>query len=39
MNIMDEVMKPYEEFCEYLDEVVFKEFKKGDGNVEKEKGE
>lgn len=28
MNLIDEVMKPYEEFCEYLDEVVFKDFKK-----------
>ena len=33
MNIIEEVMKPYDEFCEYLENEVFKDFHKvGDKN-------
>lgn len=28
MNLIEEVMRPYEEFVEYLDNEVFKDFKK-----------
>ena len=28
MNIIEEIITPFDEFCEYLDEVVFKDFKK-----------
>lgn len=31
MNIIEEVMRPYEDFIEYLDNEVFKDFKRKEG--------